>query len=88
MTDGGSTGAVKDAVRRYPQESGYHASLSTTKSVRHFIYTWLGIEYGREGVELICVDEATLRRHPTLTAQWCLVDEVPEVPTGDDHMKV
>jgi transposase len=34
------------------------------------------------------VDEATVRRHPTLTAQWCLVDEVPEVPTGDDHTKV
>jgi transposase len=38
--------------------------------------------------ELIFVDEATVRRHPTLTAQWCLVDEVPEVPTGDDHAKV
>lgn len=37
--------------------------------------------------ELICVDEATVRRHPTLTAQGCLVDEVPEVPTGDDHTK-
>jgi transposase len=37
---------------------------------------------------LIFVDEATLRRHPTLTAQWCLVDEVPEVPTGDDHTQV
>jgi hypothetical protein len=34
------------------------------------------------------VDEETVRRHPTLTAQWCLVDEVPEVPTGDDHTKV
>lgn len=31
--------------------------------------------------------EATVRRHPTLMAQWCLVDEVPEVPTGDDHTK-
>lgn len=38
--------------------------------------------------EVILVDEATVRRHPTLTAQWCLVDEVPEVPTGDDHAKV
>jgi DDE superfamily endonuclease/Winged helix-turn helix len=38
--------------------------------------------------ELIFVDAATVRRHPTLTAQWCLVDEVPEVPTGDDHAKV
>jgi transposase len=38
--------------------------------------------------ELIFVDEATVRRHPTLTAQWCLLEEVPEVPTGDDHTKV
>jgi hypothetical protein len=38
--------------------------------------------------ELLFVDEATVRRHPTLTAQWCVVDEVPEVPTGDDHAKV
>jgi DDE superfamily endonuclease/Winged helix-turn helix len=41
-----------------------------------------------EDWELICVDEATIRRHPTLTAPWCVVDEVPEVPTGDDHTKV
>jgi hypothetical protein len=41
-----------------------------------------------EDSELICVDEATIRGHPTLTAPWCLVDEVPEVPTGDDHTKV
>ncbi len=41
-----------------------------------------------EAWELIFVDEATIRRPPTLTAQWCLVDEVPEVPTGDDHTKV
>jgi transposase len=38
--------------------------------------------------EVICVDAATVRRHPTLTAQWCLVDEGPEVPTGDDRTKV
>ena len=37
--------------------------------------------------ELIFVDEATVRRHPMLTAPWCLVDEVPDVPTGDDHTK-
>jgi hypothetical protein len=111
---------------------GYHASLWTTKLVRHFLYTRFGVEYCRERVrqmlydlgvrlrrlrhrhlkarpeeqaafraeleerlaawpeewELIFVDEATVRRHPTLTAQWCLVDEVPEVPTGDDHTKV
>jgi transposase len=103
----------------------------TTKLVRHFIYTRVGVEYCRERVrqllhtlgfrlrrlrhchlkakveeqeafvaelealveewpeewELLFVDEATVRRHPTLTAQWCLVDEVPEVPTGDDHVK-
>jgi hypothetical protein len=41
-----------------------------------------------EDWELICVDEATVRRHPTLTAQWGLVDEVPDVPTGDEHPKV
>lgn len=40
-----------------------------------------------EDWELIFVDEATVRRHPTLTAQWCLVEEVPDVPTGDEHTK-
>jgi hypothetical protein len=104
----------------------------TTKLVRPFISTRLGMEYGRERVrqllhelgfrrrrlrhrplkakpeeqaafraelealleawpeawELLFVDEATVRRHPTLTAQWGLVDEVPEVPTADDHTKV
>jgi putative transposase len=40
-----------------------------------------------EDWELIFVDEATVRRHPTLTAQWCVVEDVPEVPTGDDHTK-
>ena len=29
-----------------------------------------------------------MRRHPTLTAPWCVVEGVPEVPTGDDHTKV
>jgi transposase len=47
---------------------------------------WL--EEWPEAWEWLFVDEATLRRHPTLTAPWCLVDEVPEVPTGDDHTKV
>ena len=89
-------------------------SLWTTKLVRHFLYTRLGIEYCRERVrqllhalgfrlrrlrhchlkakpeeqaafraeleallaewpedcKLPFVDEATVRRHPTLTAQW------------------
>ena len=38
--------------------------------------------------ELLFVDEATVRRHPTLSARGCLVDDVPEVPTADDHGKV
>jgi hypothetical protein len=107
-------------------------SVRTTKLVRHFIATRLGVEYCRERVrqllhglgfrlrrlrprhlkgnpeeqaafraeleellaawpeewELLCVDEATGRRHPPLTAQWCLVDDVPEVPTGDIHTQV
>jgi transposase len=120
---------VQEAVRRCPRDVGYHASLWTTKVVRHLIYTRFGIEYCRERVrqllhalgfrlchrhlkakaeeqvafrtelrellaewpeewELIFVDEATMRRHPTLTVQWCLADEVPEVPTGADHTKV
>jgi hypothetical protein len=37
-----------------------------------------------EDCELTFVDEATVRRHPTLTSQWCLVEDVPEAPTGDD----
>jgi transposase len=45
------------------------------------------LEVWPEEWELLVVDEATARRHPTLTAQWCLVDEVPEVPTGDDPIK-
>jgi hypothetical protein len=40
-----------------------------------------------EDCELICVDEATVRRHPTLTARWCWVEDVPEVPTGEDHTR-
>jgi transposase len=37
--------------------------------------------------ELVFVDEATVRRQPTLTAQWCLVEAVPEVPMGDVYAK-
>src|ERR671924_76504 len=100
---------LKEAVRQCPRAVGDHASLWTTKLVRHFIYTRFGIEYGRErvrqvlhalgfrlrrlrhrhlkanpqeqaafvrtlheqlqawpeGQELLFVDEATVRRHPT-----------------------
>jgi Winged helix-turn helix len=37
---------------------------------------------------LLGVGEVTVRRHPPLTAQWCLVADVPEVPTGDDQTQV
>jgi hypothetical protein len=46
------------------------------------------LEDWSEDWELLFVDEAAVRRHPTLTAQGGLVDEVPAVPTGDDHTKV
>jgi len=38
--------------------------------------------------EVILVEEATRRRHPTLTTPWCWVDDGPAGPTGDDHPKV
>ena len=41
-----------------------------------------------EDWEWLVVDEATVRRHPTWTAQWCVVEEVPGGPPGDDHPKV
>jgi DDE superfamily endonuclease/Winged helix-turn helix len=41
-----------------------------------------------EAWELWWGDEATVRRHPTLTAQWGLLEEIPEVPTGDDQARV
>ena len=44
-------------------------------------------EWPEDGA-LLVVDEATVRRHPTLTAPWGVVDAVPAVPTGDDHPKV
>jgi transposase len=46
------------------------------------------LEHWHADGELLFVDEATVRRHPTLTAQWCMVDDVPEVPMGDDHAKM
>jgi Winged helix-turn helix len=41
-----------------------------------------GLTAWPEDWELIFVDEATVRRHPTMTVQWCLVDEVPDMPWG------
>ena len=39
---------VKEAVRRGPRASGYHASVWTTKWVRHFLCTRLRLVYCRE----------------------------------------
>jgi DDE superfamily endonuclease/Winged helix-turn helix len=64
-------------LRAKPKEQAAFAS-----ELRDLLATWPA------GEELLCIDEATVRRHPTLTAQWCLADEVPDVPTGDDHTKV
>jgi transposase len=41
---------VNEAVRRCPQELGYHARVWTTTLVRHFLYTRFVIEYCRERV--------------------------------------
>jgi hypothetical protein len=43
-------------------------------------------EWPADGKRLVG-DEATVRRHPTLTAQWIVVADVPEGPTEDDHIK-
>jgi hypothetical protein len=37
---------------------------------------------------LLVVDEATVRRPPTLNARGCLGDDIPERPTGDEHTQV
>jgi hypothetical protein len=47
----------------------------------------LRAEWPEDGA-LIVVDAATVRRHPTLTAPWGVGEDVPEVPTGDDHPTV
>jgi Winged helix-turn helix len=44
-------------------------------------------EWPEDG-EWLFVDEATGRCHPTLPAQWCVAEEVPEVPTGEDPTQV
>jgi hypothetical protein len=43
---------------------------------------------GPEDCESRFVDEATVRRHPTLAAQGWVGADVPEGPTGDDHTPV
>jgi hypothetical protein len=39
---------------------------------------------GPEAWDLLCGEAAPVRRHPTLTAQWGVVEDVPEGPTGAD----
>jgi DDE superfamily endonuclease/Winged helix-turn helix len=67
-----------------------HNHLKATPREQEAFVTDLAIllQNWPEDWELLFVDEATVRRHPTLTAQWCLVDDVLTVPTGDDHTKV
>ena len=38
--------------------------------------------------EWLCVDAATGGRHPTATAQWCVLGEILEVLRGDDRTTV
>jgi len=35
--------------------------------------------------ELLFVDEATVRRHLTVSARWCLADDIPGVPQDDEQ---
>ena len=46
------------------------------------------LEEWPEDWQFLFVDEATVWRHPTLSARGCLVDDVLEVLTGDDHRQV
>jgi transposase len=86
----------RERVRQVLHELGFrlrrlrHRHLRAKREEQEAFVTELEtlLEDWPEDWELLFVDEATVRRHPTLTAQWCLVDEVPEVPTGDDHAKV
>ena len=86
----------RERVRQILHELGFrlrrlrhHHLKAKPMEQAHFVaqmYEWLS-QLPDDG-ELLFVDEATVRRHPTLTAQWCLVDEVPEIATGDDPTKV
>ena len=64
-------------LRAKPEEQAAFAS-----ELHDLLTTWPADE------ELLFIDEATVCCHLTLKAQWCLVNEVPDVPTGDDHTKV
>jgi DDE superfamily endonuclease len=54
------------------EQAAFRAELETRREDWPEEWAWLG------------VDEATVRRHPPLTAPWCLLEAVAEVPTGDD----
>jgi hypothetical protein len=83
----------RERVRQLPHELGFrlhHRHLKAKPAEQGAFKTQLEalLEDWPKEWEPMFVDEATVRRHPPLTTQWCLVDEVPEVPTGDDHTKM
>jgi Winged helix-turn helix len=82
----------RERVRRVLHELGFrlrrlrHRHLRAKPEEQEAFVTELEalLEEWPEDWELVFVDEATVRRHPTSTAQWSLVEEIPEVPTRDD----
>jgi hypothetical protein len=64
-------------LKAHPQE---HAAC--VRTLHEHLQAWSAEQ------EWLFVDEATVRRHPPLTAQWCLAEAVPEVVTGDDPTKM
>jgi DDE superfamily endonuclease/Winged helix-turn helix len=88
--------SCRDGGRQLPHERGFrlrrlrHRHLKAKPEAQAAFRTELEelpAEWP-EDCELLFVDEATVRRHATLTAPWCLLEDVPKVPTGDDHTKV
>jgi hypothetical protein len=88
--------SCRERVRQLLHELGFrlrrlrHRHLRAQREAQHTVVTVLEalLEDWPEDWELLFIDEATVRRHPTLTAQCCLVDEAPEAPAGDDHTTV
>jgi hypothetical protein len=64
-----------------------HRHLQRTPAEHAACRTALEARLGEwpEAWALVVVAEATVRRHPPRTAQWCVRDDVPEGPTGDLH---
>ena len=79
-----------EGTRREPRPSAedVHLRADPEEQAAFVIDLDILLSQWPEDWELLFVDEATVRRHPTLTPRWCLVDDVPEVPTGDDHTKI